>query len=333
MKHAVLDTFAGTGVGVAIHSLGQVEHGVENMPEAIASREAAGFMTPYTDAWDSHLAGELNFETKWSSPPCQPFSLAGSGEGRLALDAVLSAIKERVWESMDGLKGVAESFGDARTGLVIAPLNYVHLYMPMFATFEQVPAVLPVWEGIAVEMRGMGYSVWVGIISSEVYGVPQVRKRAYLIARRDGKKASPPPATHARYNPHSPREMEAGVKPWVSMFEAIGWGLKAQPSPTLTSHLGVTRSPSGTQGVYERAIASGEFVFKTVEPVFSPVARNGIGSRFAPNTVNVSTDEGAMLQSYPSGFPFRGSKTRQDLQVGNAVPPLVAKAVLEELWS
>lgn len=116
------------------------------------------------------------------------------------------------------------------------------------------------------------------------------------------------------------------------MFEGLGnreaWGLTNQPSPTITSHLGVTRSPSGTQRVYLDAIEQGSFEFKPVDPVPSKVAENGIGSKFAPNTVNIDTNEGGILQGYPGGFPFQGSKTSKHLQIGNAVPPPVAEAVL-----
>ena len=50
-EYDVLDHFAGTGWGVACQALGLREAGVEVMPEAIASREAAGFETIYNDVW------------------------------------------------------------------------------------------------------------------------------------------------------------------------------------------------------------------------------------------------------------------------------------------
>ena len=47
-----LDLFAGTGWGVACKALGIQELGVEIMPAAISSREAAGFDTVFEDVWD-----------------------------------------------------------------------------------------------------------------------------------------------------------------------------------------------------------------------------------------------------------------------------------------
>ncbi|MDL5351121.1 DNA cytosine methyltransferase [Microbacterium sp. zg-YB36] len=49
--------------------------------------------------------------------------------------------------------------------------------------------------------------------------------------------------------------------------------------------------------------------------------------------VRVTIEEAAALQSYPADFKFAGTKGSIGLQIGNAVPPLLAKAILEELWS
>ena len=35
----------------------------------------------------------------------------------------------------------------------------------------------------------------------------------------------------------------------------------------------------------------------------------------------------ARLQSFPDSFIFKGTKSKQMVQIGNAVPPLLAKAI------
>jgi DNA (cytosine-5)-methyltransferase 1 len=49
--------------------------------------------------------------------------------------------------------------------------------------------------------------------------------------------------------------------------------------------------------------------------------------------VKITPQEAAALQSYPADFEFVGTKGSVGLQIGNAVPPLLARAILEELWS
>jgi DNA (cytosine-5)-methyltransferase 1 len=235
--HRVLDLFAGTGVGVAIQNLGAREFGVEIMPEAIATREANGMRTVYTDVWDAHKAEALvrywrNW-TLWASPPCQTFSLAGSGAGRRALSDVLGVIERKEYIDMDILREQSALLGDERIGLVLSPLHYAARFLPTFIAFEQVPPVLPVWEAMAVELRELGYSVWTGMLHAEQFGVPQTRKRAILMARRDGVPVTPPVPSHSQYHNRTPERLDDGVLPWVSMADALGWAVD-RPSPTVT---------------------------------------------------------------------------------------------------
>ena len=286
-----LDLFAGTGWGVACKRLGIKEAGVENMPEAVATRTANGMETIYNDVWDGLQLTEEQHRKQYgpyglliASPPCQTFSLAGKGAGRAALDEVLEAIELHAYKDADALLAFGQKH-DMRTALVLTPLAYVFRDMPRLVALEQVPTVLPVWEACAEVMREWGYQVKVQILNAEQYGVPQTRKRAILVARRGGPVDLPAP-THSRYYSRTPDKLDPGVKKWVSMAEALGWG------------------DSETQWTGNNKLAH-----QSVRPLASPAATitagHDSGNRgfIAPDgTFTVATiDDVAAMQTYPNG--------------------------------
>ena len=238
--HTVLDLFSGHGVGVAIRQLGAKEYAVDNSKDVNQTRIANG-MPPvhYEDVWDVHRAEGLDFDTLWGSPVCPTFSAAGKGSGRKQMPLILDAVADKTWLDIDALREWSDSLEDVRSGLTLVPLHYIHRFRPTFVALEQVKEVVPIWEAYAVELESLGYSVWTGKITSEMYGVPQTRLRAYLIARNDGKEAKPPTPTHSRYHMRSPEKLDEGVLPWVSMAQALSATPPSEypmtrPAPTVT---------------------------------------------------------------------------------------------------
>lgn len=401
-----LDLFAGArGWSVGAHDLGIHDHGVELMPEARLTAAHAGFVTIHDDVWTVPLYLLPHYLGCITSPPCQTFSPGGKGEGRKALAAVLRLIPHvKNWSRSRLRKVGLRATGDDRTALVLAPLWYA-LNMPnvRWLAWEQVAPVLPVWEACAEVLREHGWNVWVGALHSEQYGVPQTRGgprgRAFLIASRDHE-VGPPSPTHSRYYSHDPKRLDPGVPKWVSMAEALSWGLTDRPSPTITgggtetggaepiaklarytgqaswlnrpTHVvaaGVTgegrpRSvdvPAPTitgkgtaywlddpaayrpvPAIEGESSADCEWVHDRPSPTivgsFRPdvVAKPGYRKKGdpprqkTPGSVRVTVAEAGVLQSFPADYPWQGNSGKQYLQAGNAVPPLLARAVLAE---
>lgn len=346
------DLFAGAGGwDLAAAQLGIHARGVENMPEARATRDAAGLTTIHDDVWtfapDGKATGLI------ASPPCQTFSAAGKGSGRKALDDVLRGIRDGYVSDLDHLRFLGEEVGDNRTALVLTPLHFALTGGYEWLAWEQVPAVLPVWEACAEVLRTNGWSAWTGKLHAEQYGVPQTRTRAFLLAAR-----SPldlPTPTHSRYYSTDPKRLDPGVSKWVSMAEALGWhedclmrsnygtggdsskrGERhlAEPAPTVTSKINRNRWIRGNQ----YTSTTGRYYQRHTSlpaPTLTGVVRSWDwtdGSNAPKGTGRaVSVPEASILQSFPADHPWQGAKGKQFLQAGNAVPPLLAEAVLATL--
>lgn len=227
-----VDQFAGPGGwDFAATGLGIDAIGIEHDDSAVKTRVAAGYKTIHDD-----ILNVNPFPAKMliSSPSCQSFSVAGKGAGRQALDQVLADIEALA----AGAQFNPSAYNDVRTALVLTPLVWA-LDMHRRGTpyeylaFEQVPPVKPVWEAMLTVFKSLGYSGVTGLLQAEAYGVPQTRKRAILVAALHGEATLPEP-THSKYYPRSPEKLDEGVEKWVSMAEALGWGMTRRPTMTVT---------------------------------------------------------------------------------------------------
>jgi DNA (cytosine-5)-methyltransferase 1 len=350
------DLFAGAGGwDLAAADLGIQSRGIENMPAARATRDAAGLATVHDDVWTYEPDGTATGLI--ASPPCQTFSAAGKGKGRQALDNVLAEIASGAYLDLNWLHALGDQYGDERTALVLTPLHFALTGGYEWLAWEQVPTVLPVWEACAEVLRSKGWHVWTGFLQAEMFGVPQTRKRAFLLASRR-QTVTPPPATHSRYYPRTPARIDPGVAKWVSMAEGIGWGLRQRPSYTVcgvSSHA-VGDSEWGGESVRQvlRAAAnSGDpNVWVDLDPadalpewcyerpatvvvgsfcpdvIAVPGYRTTVSRQNAAGNVRLLIQDAGLLQSFPAEHPWQGSKGKKFLQAGNAVPPLMARAAL-----
>lgn len=319
------DLFAGAGGwDVAARDLGWDVEGFEINVDARLTRAAAGLKTSEIidvrdivgccpcGQWDAHIA----------SPPCQSFSVAGKGVGRRALEAVLTVIGSYFNGKPMPYQEACDLMGDERTALVVEPLRLAMAEEPTYIAWEQVPAVLPVWKVCAeVLKQRKGYSAVVGVVNAEQFGVPQTRKRAILIARRDGVPAELPVPTHSTYYSHTPARLDPGVRKWRTMADALGWGMTERPYFTLAC----ARTTGGPDK----------------EKVGGSQARKGLyaerdAGRWIPKpgidpddpSIRLGLVEAAVLQGFDADFPWQGFSQAKLMQVGNAVPVGLAHAIL-----
>lgn len=337
MTHKVLDLFSGHGWGVALKKMFIHEHAVDTMPEVNKTRIANGLSAvTYEDVWDVDNAEGLEFDTLIASPPCQTFSLAGRGSGRQALDQIIRLIQEKAYKSVCALRAAGVELGDDRTALVLAPLHYIHRFTPDYVVLEQVPTVLPVWEAYTPVLKELGYNVWTGVLRAEQFGVAQTRKRAILIASKSHPVSEPEP-THSAYDNHNPARLQAGMPSWVSIKDVLGeQTVQSTGEPVKFLKLGKQKNqslrnvdmPAPTLAFGNDYATPRWFSHTEHADAWAPFPEpwvTEVAGRF-------TLDQAAQLQSYPKGFEFHGTEVLKFKQVANSVPPLLAEAVLKEVW-
>ena len=142
-----------------------------------------------------------------ASPPCQAWSIAGKRLGRQDRPEVIACARELA-AGVDSRERRLRACADERSLLTVEPLRWALALRPRWIALEQVPAVLGLWELFAELLVRHGYHCATGILSAERFGVPQVRKRAFLIASLDGAglaSPSPPIAPSTRAATRCPR--------------------------------------------------------------------------------------------------------------------------------
>src|SRR5690606_33828651 len=103
--------------------------------------------------------------------------------------------------------------------------------------------------------------------------------RAILMARADGFDVAPPTPTHSKYHNRDPKRLDPGVEKWVSMAEALGWGMTARPMVKAGNAIGRAEGIGGSGGkaAVLRAKESGEFEWPDSRP--SPTVTGGGSDR------------------------------------------------------
>lgn len=342
----VIDLFAGPGGwDVAARRLGFEPLGIEWDKAACETRRAAPMPTLQADVASLDPNDFAPVEGLIASPPCPTFSAAGNGAGKHDKPHIIACAHELA-AGFDSRYQYTHLVKDERSLLTLEPLRWALALRPRWLAFEQVPAVLELWSLFgALLAEAAGYHIATGILNAEQYGVPQTRKRAILVGSLDGPVSLPEP-THSRYYSRDPKRLDAGVSPWVSMAEALGWGMTARPSYTVTGGGtdtgGAEPLGNGSRKGMTRERDSGRWALRMSTQPNSAVRLVGEGSptlAFGHDSascvwtdgterVRITSEEAAILQSFPREFPWQGTKTKRFQQVGNAIPCGLAEHVL-----
>lgn len=107
----------------------------------------------------------------------------------------------------------------------------------------------------------------------------------------------------------------------LQTYPSTAWGYTNRPAMTVVNSVGRgLGGGSGAQGQIKKAIESGDFI----------PSIHAKSDAYAEAT-RITVPEAGVLQSYERPFVWCGTKTKQFLQIGNAVPPLLAEVILRSL--
>ena len=355
-----IDLFAGAG-GL---SLGLSQAGFSVI--AAADRDTRSLETHSHNigglTWYGDLADPDEFKSQLSrwgidsvdlvagGPPCQPFSHAGTPK---IADLVRKSVR---------------SATDRRTDLWTSFLDIIDHLDARAVLIENVPGFASIQSGYTLttllsKLEERGYWTDVRELKSWLFGVPQLRKRLFVVGLREGGEF----------------EWPSGSDPKTSVYEAIGdlpvaeGGQREEILPyedgdepsvfVLRMRSSLDESERGIiRDHITRFVRDDDAViFAIMEPgqtyrdvpehlrryrsdaftdkynrltwhglsrtITAHIAKDGYWYIHPEQNRTLSVREAARLQTFPDSFRFAGPPSSRYQQIGNAVPPLLAKQV------
>jgi len=203
-------------------------------------------------------------------------------------------------------------------------------------------------DALLESLENLGYVIDRKVLVAAEFGVPQVRQRLFILGSKLGT-PSFPVETHAGSYERQNRFANLGLKPFVTCAEAFE-GLpneveEGEKVGGLHGHL-LPEIPPGDNYLYftkERGHAKPLFKWRgrywtfllkldPNKPSSTIQAQPGpyIGPFHWENR-RLRVPELKALMTFPQDFRFEGNRRSVQMQLGNAVPPVLAEIVAEEL--
>jgi len=292
-------------------------------------------------------------------PPCQGFSRVGRGKIRSLLND-------------------STYIHDPRNQYYKEFIRFVQALHPLYFVMENVPDMQYYADGdglllhkVLRNLEELGYKVNWDVLQADHYGVPQTRRRLFVIGNRLGQAIPWPVKTHEGNPvtvwqaisdlpivPHGHRQDQMVYEPRCELNEyqrlirqgagnmlfnhQTRWHRKQDLDAFAWLPEGgkYFQLPKEYKRYRDDIFKDKYWKLKRNEPSWTIEAHIGKDTyrHIYPSrdgepepSRTISVREAARLQSFPDRFRFLGAFTRQFYQVGNAVPPLLAKAVAEAI--
>lgn len=215
-------------------------------------------------------------------PPCQPFSQSADNDGEFDKRDCIP----------DFIRAVAE----------LRPAVFVMEEVPTL-TWAKHRTYL---DRVLADLRALGYEVDHRVLDMSLYGVPQKRRRLFVVGVLSGSVQWPEPS------------------PSQTLAAALGWSeadaeARAQAAP-------VYGDPSW---VFERASTTVVGSFRPDVQAAPGYRKAGDGPRQnTPGSVVITLEEALVLQGLPRDWKLVGTESKKRLQVGNSCPPTMTAQIV-----
>lgn len=269
-------------------------------------------------------------------PPCQGFSTAR-----------LSNATEKIGK-----------INESRNHLYLEFFRTVNIVRPKFFLIENVRGLVSTNKGAFVKdiierFGGIGYNVSYKILNASDYGVPQNRQRVFFVGLLEGNFEFPEKFNNKISTEEAINDLINSTEEKTQKYSTPSKNeyqkLMRNGKKTIKNHE-VTIHNEQTKNVISMVPDGGNI--KSLPPEYWNIRRYNkafqrMNSKLPSNTIDTghrnyfhyeanripTARESARIQSFPDTFEFIGTKGSQYKQVGNAVPPLLAKVLAEKIKS
>jgi DNA (cytosine-5)-methyltransferase 1 len=285
--------------------------------------------------------------------------------GKIGKNEILDITKNREIDVLIGgppCQGVSLSGHrlkeDSRNELFSSYLRILSEIKPNAFLLENVPGLIGLFKGelkniLLSKFTELGYTVAYKILRADHYGVPQTRKRVFFIGLKNGKQFQFPeslaenPITSYESISDLPEEGVEDGSQYGLIASGIYQKLMRRGSNGIFNHE-ITNHKEKTKQIISLVPDGGNYKnlpleFRDIRKV--NIAWTRLNSKKPSFTIDTghrhhfhyeynripTVRESARIQSFSDTFIFLGNKTSQYKQVGNAVPPLLAKIIATKL--
>lgn len=263
------------------------------------------------------------------------------------------------------MKGKKLGLSDERNFLFLEYLKIVEELSPDIFIIENVRQILTSSNGFFKEeiinyIQKLGYYVEYGILNAKNFGVPQSRERAFFICSKE--KNIPLPVGNSKIV--TTRDAISDLAYLNSGEGTFESDYKTEPqsdyqitmrnnSKKLFNHQATNHSklaieklkmippekgkeflPENLRGKQQYNTTWCRLIWDEVSPTIDTrfdTPSNGTNSHPFLHR-SITPREAARLQSFSDDFVFHGNKSAICTQIGNAVPPLLAKAIVDQIY-